>query len=86
MTSNCIFVDKRGKSCNNSKINFSNYCHIQSHYPTKDEYQLKINQNIDLFKSERIPIKSFDILEVSSDGACLFRCLSNGLFYNCIRR
>jgi len=82
MTTKCIFVDGRGKSCNNSKINFSNYCHIQSHYPTKDEYQFKVNQNIELFRSERIPIKNFEFLEVSADGACLFRCLSIWLFYS----
>jgi len=35
------------------------------------------------FEAERIPISNFRVYDIEPDGACLFRSLSNGLFFNC---
>lgn len=79
----CDFICKNGIKCKNNKLNYSNFCHIISHYPSKEMYNLVAQNITSNFISQRIPMNLIDLFEISADGACLFRSLSSGLFYHC---
>lgn len=79
----CLFTFRNGKKCSNRSIFGSNYCHLEIHHPSKEEYSKLFAIKFDEFISDRIPVSNFKIVEVEGDGACLFRCLSNAIFKKC---
>lgn len=77
----CNFIGKTNKKCTNSSVSGFNFCHIKSHYPSKQTYEDMYNFYLKQFEDERLKVAVEDIQEVEPDGACLFRSLSRGLFY-----
>ena len=78
----CDYRFKSGKVCPNKKIIGSNFCHLEEHYPNKIDYQNILTQKMNEFISNNENSSNYTIKEVHSDGACLYRCLSNAIFIN----
>lgn len=78
----CGFVGNSGKVCKNERLEGSNFCYKREHYKSENEYNEIYEKHLENFKRDRVSIRKFILIEVNGDGACLYRCLSNGLFRN----
>ena len=76
----CEFISKHNNPCSNIKLDGSNYCHNPNHYDDKAIFS-NILENIKRnFVKSRTPLSDFSFYDVTADGACLYRCIVNGLF------
>ena len=77
----CSYVAKNGNPCKRRTIDGYDLCHIRGHWVSN--YDEMVEQKSQQFSKDRILVNTDEIEEVEGDGACLFRSLSRGLFYDC---
>lgn len=76
----CEFISKHNKPCSHAKIEGSDYCHNPNHYEDKEMFSNLFQEIKRNFLKSRIPLNEFSFYDVTADGACLYRCIVNGLF------
>ncbi len=76
----CSFRDRNNNQCKNLKIGNSIYCHLRSHYPDLNKYWEIVDKLRNQFELSTISLNDFRIHNITSDGACAFRCMIRALY------
>ena len=76
----CQYKDKNNNQCKNAIIGNASFCHLRSHHADLTMYQQTIQNIRNQFESSTIPIDDFKIHNITSDGACAFRCMIRSLY------
>ena len=76
----CEYISKQNKPCPHIKLEGTDYCHNESHHENKIIFSNILEKIKRDFTKSRIPLSKFKYHNVTPDGACLYRCMVNGLF------
>lgn len=76
----CQHLSKRNKICKNEVIGKTAYCHLKSHHPCANTFEITKEKLLEQFKHSYEDPSNFDVHDVEGDGACLYRSLSQALF------
>jgi len=75
----CSFINKQGKKCDNKVIEYSEKCHIKSHYDSIEEFQRILKLSEKYFIDSTILLDNYIVIPILSDGACAYRCMAQAL-------
>ena len=68
--------------CINQPIRGSQFCYLWSHHPNYSNYLTTINKLRNDFHDSTISQDKFQLFNVDTDGACLYRCMADILWEN----
>ena len=78
----CNFISAKGQKCKIRSLECSNFCHKVSHYIDKDDYEKVTKAIINNFEKNTKVFDKSSIIDVISDGACLYYCMGIYLLKN----
>ncbi len=76
----CQFRNKKDVQCKNRTIGSSTYCHLKSHHNSNEIYTQTIDELRQQFELSTLQLDNFRICNVTSDGACAYRCMIRALY------
>ena len=78
----CNYISSSGQKCKTRSLEYSNFCHKVSHNIDKDNFD-KVKKNIlHKFNNSTTDFSKSKIIDVISDGACLYYCMAIYLIKN----
>jgi len=77
---NCEYKTKSGIQCKHNTLGNLNYCYLKSHHEDMPSYHETVDKLKKEFELSTISIDSFLVCNITSDGACAYRCMVRALY------
>jgi hypothetical protein len=82
LSQNCEYTSSSGTLCKHTKLYNSDYCHLKSHYPSKDNYEKVIQLQHDFFENNTYNFTNKFFYNPPMNGSCMYYCFINYIMNN----